>query len=297
MGHDAAHRRCHDAAAVRRVFARAHAALVADRSTLDALNVFPVADGDTGTNLAATVGPVAAAAIAATDAELGRAVTTAALRSGRGNSGLIISQWIAGWMEQWDGQHLDPVAAAADAARAARAAVGRPVEGTMLTVADGAAGHDDVDAMRRGAVEALRRTPDLLPVLAERGVIDAGGRGLLHVIEASAVEAGAAPLRELPGTSASGGCAEPLVAAVIGYEVRGRIAVPDAGMGDVVRVQAGLLDRGTDVVVAAEGDEISFHAHGDPGPLLTTVLAFGDLRDLHIEALLEHGPAGGDHDG
>ena len=87
------------------------------------------------------------------------------------------------------------------------------------------------------------------------------------------------------------------VAAVIGYEVRGRIAVPDAGMGDVVGVQAGLLDRGTDVVVAAEGDEISFHAHGDPGPLLTTVLAFGDLRDLHIEALLEHGPAGGDHDG
>ena len=82
-----------------------------------------------------------------------------------------------------------------------------------------------------------------------------------------------------------------------GYEVRGRIVVPDAGMGDVVRVQSRLVDLGTDVVVAADGDDVSFHAHGEPGPLVAAVLSFGDLADLHIEALIERATVGGGHGG
>ncbi len=265
---------------------------MADRSTLDALNVFPVADGDTGTNLAATFGPIAAAAAASSDAELGSNVASAAVRAGRGNSGLIASQWVAGWLRDWDGHHLDPVEAATEAAWSARSAVGRPVEGTMLTVADGGIGHADAAAMRAGAVAALRRTPGLLPVLAERGVIDAGGRGLLHVFDAIVVELGGDPLRELPGGVDGAGRSEPLVADVVGYEVRGRVAMSTTGMGDVVRIQADLLAIGSDVVVAAEGDDVSFHAHGDPGRLVSAVLRYGELRDLHIEALLESASKG-----
>ncbi len=282
-----------------RALARAHAALVADRSVLDGLNVFPVADADTGTNLVATIAPVAAAAAEASDAgasraELAERLARTAVRNGRGNSGLILGAWLAGFAEGWGGADV-----LGSAAARARAAVADPTEGTMLSVAEAAAGArcGDVEpwlAARHAAVAALLATPTQLPVLAERGVVDAGGRGLLHVLDALAVEHGAAPLRDLPGridgeAGPAVSSSAPTVAAVVGYEVRAAVAADGTDPAVVARLRLGLVEVGTDVVVAGDGAAVSVHAHGEPGPIVAVVVAHGSLLDLHIEALVEHG--------
>ncbi|MCX2181622.1 DAK2 domain-containing protein [Streptomyces sp. SKN60] len=187
-----------DAETVRSWCAGALAALGRERAEIDAINVYPVADGDTGTNLYLTVESAAravdAADAAADVAEIIRIMAHGALLGARGNSGTILSQLLRGMAvvlaEGADGDHL--ARALANAAGQARQAVAHPVEGTLLTVADAAAGAcaaggDLVTVAERayeGARAALDATPGQLDALRRAGVVDAGGAGLVAVLGA-----------------------------------------------------------------------------------------------------------------
>ncbi|MFJ4909480.1 DAK2 domain-containing protein [Streptomyces sp. NPDC093249] len=189
-----------DAAALRTWSARTLDALGREREEIDAINVYPVADGDTGTNLyltaeAAHQAVEAVFAASAPDtAETVRAMAHGALLGARGNSGTILSQLLRGMAgvlaEGGDGDHL--ARALAEAAAAARQAVARPVDGTILTVAAAAAvacaGGGPLAQVARAAHEgagtALAATSGQLDVLARAGVVDAGGRGLVAVLGA-----------------------------------------------------------------------------------------------------------------
>ena len=189
-----------DADAVRRWCADAVAALEAARAEIDALNVYPVPDGDTGTNLWKTMQAADEAVRAAPPdmAATARAIARGALMGARGNSGVIVSQLLRGLVEVFE---LADTCSAKElqrglgrAAELCYGAVATPVEGTLLTVARDAAqaaaavGDADLAAVvreaRRAADASLARTPDLLPQLKAAGVVDAGGRGLCVLLEA-----------------------------------------------------------------------------------------------------------------
>jgi uncharacterized protein len=186
-------------ASVRVLVETACATLEASRGRIDDLNVFPVPDGDTGTNMARTADAVARALGESTPGDasaIAAVVTRAALLGARGNSGIILSQIVRGAVDELASHPVLDGSIVASAFAAARvtayAAVGVPVEGTMLTV---------IGAMARGATAAqpsgiehtleaalaagelaLSRTPELLPRLREAGVVDAGGAGLVELV-------------------------------------------------------------------------------------------------------------------
>ena len=176
-----------DAELLRRMIAGAAAMVALHRAALDAINVFPVPDGDTGANLSRTLAGAAAGADAADDGELHAALAEAALRAARGSSGVIGSQWLRGFAGALASRPLDGdglSAALADGAEAAQSAVAQPREGTMISVArdaasaDGGSAGDVLEAAIAAAEASVRRTPSLNPVLADAGVVDSGGRGL-----------------------------------------------------------------------------------------------------------------------
>jgi hypothetical protein len=213
-----------DSGSVARWASAARDALEAARAEIDELNVYPVPDGDTGTNLHLTL---AAAVESLTTSDLGRedtetptpgrlmsALAHGALMGARGNSGVILSQLLRGMADGFDGVHGEVGAAELShsltvGAKAAYDAVAHPVEGTMLTVARvaaeqaagavGGAPDDEalaavVSAAARGARSALAETPRQLDVLARAGVVDAGGRGVCVLLDALAsVVTGAEP--------------------------------------------------------------------------------------------------------
>ncbi|MEU3705683.1 DAK2 domain-containing protein [Streptomyces anulatus] len=207
-----------DAVAVRTWCSLALEALGRERAEIDAINVYPIADGDTGTNLYLTVESAAAAveavfaahetgATAPATADAVRAMAHGALIGARGNSGTILAQLLRGMAgvlaDGGDAAHLR--LALTRAADAARRAVAHPVEGTVLTVAAAAAeaaegGESDlrtvVHAAYDGALAALAKTPEQLAVLGRAGVVDAGGRGLVAVLGALVeTVTGQAPVR------------------------------------------------------------------------------------------------------
>ncbi|WP_328422978.1 DAK2 domain-containing protein [Streptomyces sp. NBC_00443] len=199
-----------DALAVRTWCGLALESLGRAREEIDAINVYPVADGDTGTNLYLTVESAVAAVEAVfaaydvgkpTLADAARAMAHGALIGARGNSGTILAQLLRGMAQvlaaEGETAHTDGSGlrlALRQAADSARQAVAHPVEGTVLTVASaaadaaGGAAHDDCGAVARAAYEgacvALAETPGQLAVLRRAGVVDAGGRGLLAVLGA-----------------------------------------------------------------------------------------------------------------
>ena len=190
-----------DAATVRSWWDAAAAGLRDAQPEIDALNVFPVPDGDTGTNLMLTMADAVRAArdVHGDDLdELTRTVSRAALLGARGNAGIILSEFLRGVGAVLAAVPQPAGIALADAldraCDAAYAAVDRPVEGTMLSVLRAAAesaretGSDDLSTVVPAAVaaaeSALARTPQQLPVLAAAGVVDAGGRGLCVVLDA-----------------------------------------------------------------------------------------------------------------
>ncbi|KWW99641.1 DAK2 domain-containing protein [Carbonactinospora thermoautotrophica] len=194
-----------DASAVRRWCRVSLEALGRAREEIDALNVYPVPDGDTGTNLFLTMEAVVQALepedgtpAPATLPEMARAITHGALMGARGNSGVILSQLLRGFAEVL-GAEADPTGvtlrkALHRAAELGYSAVVHPVEGTVLTVARAAAeaaedtGSEDLATVARaaadGAREALARTPEQLEVLRRAGVVDAGGQGLCVLLDA-----------------------------------------------------------------------------------------------------------------
>ena len=175
------------------------------KDEINRLNVFPVPDGDTGTNMSLTLETVvenlAKLPIGAEGAEIRKAITTGALMGARGNSGVITSQILRGLCEGSVGQKLDAAgidAAFSSAVEVAFQAVRKPVEGTILTVLRDTAGaakrarkkklstEEALEAVVAEAYASVQRTPDLLPVLKENGVVDAGGFGLAIFFDAFA---------------------------------------------------------------------------------------------------------------
>ncbi len=181
-------------------------ALAGRKDEVNRLNVFPVPDGDTGTNMSLTmqmvVDNLARLPIGADDAEIRKAITTGALMGARGNSGVITSQILRGLCEGYEGhsglstEALD--SCFARAVEVAFQAVRKPVEGTILTVVKDTAAaakkarkkklslEDALDAVVAEAYASVQRTPEFLPVLKENGVVDAGGFGLAILIDAFA---------------------------------------------------------------------------------------------------------------
>ncbi|MEV8004949.1 DAK2 domain-containing protein [Streptomyces sp. Cmuel-A718b] len=235
-----------DAVAVRTWCSLALEALGRERAEIDAINVYPIADGDTGTNLYLTVESAAAAVeavfaahetgtTAPATADAVRAMAHGALIGARGNSGTILAQLLRGMAgvlaDGGDAAHLR--LALTSAADAARQAVAHPVEGTVLTVAaeaaDAARGEDPdlrtvVTAAYEGARAALARTPEQLAVLGRAGVVDAGGRGLVAVLGALVeTVTGQAPVRG-PRTASGNAAKAPVTVdggSVVGLPVGG----------------------------------------------------------------------------
>jgi DAK2 domain fusion protein YloV len=204
-----------DREAVEKLVDAALASLEANRARIDDLNVYPVPDGDTGTNLTMTVRAVADAVdhtSAASRHSLARDVARGALMGARGNSGVIFSQIVRGAADVL-GETDEPVIDAQATARALRGAsdaayraVRRPVEGTMLSVIRELAEEAEarapeapsltqllVDLVRRGE-DALARTPDQLQILKDAGVVDAGGAGLVELVRGVAAAVSGEPL-------------------------------------------------------------------------------------------------------
>ncbi|MFJ5889413.1 MULTISPECIES: DAK2 domain-containing protein [Streptomyces] len=289
-----------DAVAVRTWCSLALEALGRERAEIDAINVYPVADGDTGTNLYLTFESAAAAVeavfaahetgtTAPATADAVRAMAHGALIGARGNSGTILAQLLRGMAGVLaDGGGADRLRLAlASAADAARQAVAHPVDGTVLTVAAAAADaardagpglRAVVTAAYDGALAALVRTPEQLAVLGRAGVVDAGGRGLVAVLGALVETAtGQAPVRRR-GTGPGKAPVPVDGGSVVGLPVGGTpvpdaLDCPEGGGGPAFEViyllEAGdaevarlrtRLDALGDSLVVVGGDGL-FHVH------------------------------------
>lgn len=190
-----------DAALVQKMFLAGAKNLESKKEWINDLNVFPVPDGDTGTNMTLTIMSAAkeVSSIANPNMEnLSKAISSGSLRGARGNSGVILSQLLRGFTKEMKGVTeitVETLALATSrATETAYKAVMKPKEGTILTVAKGAyekaaeyAGTEDmdvfIDAIIVYAQEVLDKTPDMLPVLKQAGVVDSGGQGLLEVLK------------------------------------------------------------------------------------------------------------------
>ncbi|MEY2432850.1 MAG: fatty acid kinase [Acidimicrobiaceae bacterium] len=286
-------------------------ALRAHQETINRLNVYPVPDGDTGTNMALTLESVCQELDGADDGMPAtcKAISHGSLMGARGNSGVILSQVLRGMVEVLrDAEGADgPVFAAAltAASEAAYGAVMRPVEGTILTVvreaAEGAttAAKEDgaglcavVEAARVQGSDALARTPDLLPVLKDAGVVDAGGAGFVLLLDVLLHELDGRGVPEPDPTTA----APDLVAAASGgddehhvgdlrYEVMYFLEAPDETIPAFKDVWAGIGDS----IVVVGGDGIwNCHIHTDDiGAAVEAALDCGRPRTIRVTDLLE----------
>jgi fatty acid kinase len=278
----------------------ARAALVSlerNRRRIDDLNVYPVPDGDTGTNMTLTVRAAVEQldATQATDlATLARELTRAALMGARGNSGVIFSQILRGFADVIaEANALDsPTLARAfrGASDAAYRAVRKPVEGTMLTViremAEEAELHLDeqpralVAAVVRRGADAVKRTPELLDVLRNAGVVDAGGLGLLEIVRGIAAALAGEPLPEPPPTE------EVSFDAVHQELSRYRyctVFVVEGDGIDVDAVEANLEPLGDSLLVVGDPSALKVHVHTDePGAALSVGAAVGVLEGIEI---------------
>ena len=275
------------------------ASLEANRRRINDLNVYPVPDGDTGTNLAETVRAVVEAleaSHAGERADLVREVSRAALMGARGNSGVILSQIVRGAAEALGEAEAVDAATVARALRAASdaayRAVRRPVEGTMLTVvralaeeAEGRAAAGPpvpevlVDLVRRGD-EAVAQTQDQLDVLRDAGVVDAGGAGLIEIVRGIAASVSGEELPEAPPT-------EELAVEAIHQELsRYRYCTVFVLEGDDLDADA--LEReleplGDSLLVVGDRSALKVHVHtDDPGAALSAGAAQGVLEGVEI---------------
>ena len=302
-----------DADALRSVVITFKDALVAHKAVINALNVYPVPDGDTGTNMSLTLQSVAddLPEAGAPMADVCKAISHGSLMGARGNSGVIMSQILRGLCAELsssdtvDGALFSSALTAA--ATAAYGAVGNPVEGTILTVVReaGEAGAAAVDAggtelldvlvaARDGAAVALEKTPELLPVLAEAGVVDSGGTGLLLFFDAALnVMDG----REIPAPVMSDDAAVPEMVvdrpddhahsalADLRYEVMFFLDAPD----DLIEgFKAAWAEIGDSIVVVG-GDGIwNCHVHTDDiGASIECGIDVGRPHKIRVTDLLE----------
>src|SRR5215218_2591539 len=289
------------------VVAAAHAALKAQAARINALNVYPVPDGDTGTNMLLTLESILREVSDKTyDTPLAatRAVARAALMGARGNSGVILSQMIQGGCEalaETDSLTAEAFAAALEGARErAYASVGEPVEGTMLTVIKDAAraAHDTlkdnvdiataIQASVREAHASVRRTPELLGVLREAGVVDAGGLGVAVILDGlRAALSGEQPAPDLeedetaPDEGRLRSTVEHSAEEAWGYCTEFLV---DGFVGDEGEFGARIGEFGKSVLVIPDDDLVKVHLHThDPGEALSYAAGFGRLSGVRVE--------------
>ena len=191
-----------DAGMVKKAFLAGAKGLGAKKDWINELNVFPVPDGDTGTNMTMTIMAAAKAVAELEDPDmeqLAKAISSGSLRGARGNSGVILSQLLRGFTKEIQGTASIDVTILANAmvrgTETAYKAVMKPKEGTILTVAKGmadkaiemAAQTDDIEIFAKAVIEegdyVLSQTPEMLPVLKQAGVVDSGGQGLMQVVK------------------------------------------------------------------------------------------------------------------
>jgi len=286
------------------------------QEAINRLNVYPVPDGDTGTNMVLTVESVVSELRSVpeppTMAAVCQAVAHGSLMGARGNSGVILSQLLRGFtrvLTSTDGR--DPggaelARALAAASEAATQAVLRPVEGTILTVAraaaEGAGSAADagqelvgvLEAARSAGADALARTPELLPVLAQAGVVDAGGAGFVLLLDAFLAVADGRPL---PAPPDSAPAPRPVPFSAVGeptqapegtdlrYEVMYLLEAHDDTIPAFKEVWAGLGDS----IVVVGGDGLwNCHIHtNDIGAAIEAALDAGRPRDIRVSDLRE----------
>jgi len=300
-------RRC-DGPGLLAAFRTAVANVEAHVDEINALNVFPVPDGDTGTNMLATLRAALDEAADADARDVGRviaALSFGSLMGARGNSGVIASQIIRGAADALAGKQrfnaLDLAHAMRAGAEAAYAAVTRPVEGTILTVARDAAAAaveaaertNEIEAVLLAATEAAHasvlRTPTLLPVLREAGVVDSGGQGLYRLLQGflKAVVETTSPEIEVGGRAAARPSA--LVAHAdegYGYETMFLVEAPPGRPLDLDAMRAHLERIGESVLVAGDARAAKVHVHNDrPDAVLAYGLSLGTLSRISIENL------------
>jgi uncharacterized protein len=289
---------------------------------VDALNVFPVPDGDTGTNMNLTITSGAKEVEKNTSSQIGAVANAFAkglLMGARGNSGVILSQLFRGFSKAIEGKESITAAEFANAfdkgVETAYKAVMKPVEGTILTVAKDAAKKavkeakksDDVLYIMKELVKeskaSLNRTPDLLPVLKEVGVVDSGGQGLVTVYEGFlAVLEG----KELPKVSVNAPSMGELVNAEH-HKAQIHMKTEDIHFGyctefmvkfesnkiknnpfDETNFRNELAEHGDSLLVVADDDVVKVHIHTEqPGNMLTLAHRYGSLINIKIENMRE----------
>ncbi len=298
---------------LRRALAEAREGLRAEADQINDLNVFPVPDGDTGSNLLLTLGAACEAVErlppAADIGAVGRAAAHGALMGARGNSGVILSQILRGFAQGLDGGGVaapDRLATAlVAAATVAHRAVLRPKPGTILTVArdagaagqaagsaSGASSGSVLDAAAGEAWAAVARTPSQLPVLEEAGVVDAGGFGLAVVLSAFARAAGGTGARPAPPARArrtrSGPVAVAAPAEGYGYCTEFRLV---GGGEDALGVRtrlAEVTDLGDSALVVGDPGLVHVHVHTpEPGRLVAAAERLGRVERLSVTDMTE----------
>ena len=280
---------------------------------INELNVFPVPDGDTGTNMTMTIMSAAKEVSSLTEptmAELAKAISSGSLRGARGNSGVILSQLFRGFckvIKEYDEIDVTILCEACQkAVETAYKAIMKPKEGTILTVAKGAAEKalelsdetEDVvtfvEEVIKQAEYVLDQTPEMLPVLKQAGVVDSGGQGLVQVLKGAydaligkeidytieGAPTGAAPAKISAETEAEikfGYCTEFII-------------VLNAPMSDNEEhaYKAFLESIGDSIVVVADDEIVKTHVHtNDPGLALQKALTFGSLSKIKIDNMRE----------
>ena len=307
-----------DAAQLQSLFIAGAQRLDEKKQMVNALNVFPVPDGDTGTNMSLTI--LAAAkeveAVQSVDySSIAKAAATGSLRGARGNSGVILSQLIRGFAKGITesaeaGEEIDTVVLANSFQKGvdtAYKAVMKPKEGTILTVAreiaikalelslETADMNVFIEGVLEHGYETLNKTPDMLPVLKEAGVVDAGGQGLLGILEGAArviVENLKIEIKK-PSTVPN----EAAFAALKNFNAEDItfgyctefIATKNPGANyDENGLKDYLESIGDSIVVVSDEEYVKVHVHTDnPGLALQKALEFGALHNIKIENMIE----------
>jgi DAK2 domain fusion protein YloV len=295
------------------MFLAGAANLEAKKEFINELNVFPVPDGDTGTNMTLTIMSAAKEVTSLNGPDmqsLSKAISSGSLRGARGNSGVILSQLLRGFtkeIREYKEIDVQILARACDRAQAtAYKAVMKPKEGTILTVAKGIAQKAAelaettadleifIPEVIKHAEYVLSKTPDMLPVLKEAGVVDSGGQGLLEVlngaydaflgkeIDYSALEASPGTTIVRPGAEASadikfGYCTEFIV-----------MTEKEFSEKDEMDFKAYLESIGDSIVCVADEDIVKIHVHtNDPGLAIQKALTYGQLSRMKIDNMRE----------
>ena len=296
-----------------KMFLAGAANLEAKKEVINELNVFPVPDGDTGTNMTLTIMSAAKEVGALEKADMksvSKAISSGSLRGARGNSGVILSQLLRGFtkeIREYEEIDVSVLASACERATAtAYKAVMKPKEGTILTVARGLSekGRELAETMEDLEVfipetigyakEVLEKTPEMLPVLKEAGVVDSGGQGLIEVlngaydafqgkeIDYSAIETGPAVKMVKPKDQAEadirfGYCTEFII-----------MTEQEFSEQDEETFKAYLESIGDSIVCVADEDVVKVHVHtNDPGLAIQKALTYGQLSRMKIDNMRE----------